>query len=480
MRFRRPATLVAAAVLTLTTALAGCGSMLTPEQRAAVSGNGGYGASGGNGGGAAGPDAAGGPGQAAGPGAAGGPAGAGPGGGSAAAGPGSPGGAKGPGIGGGGCKPGAASDKGVTPNSIAIGNASDISGVVPSLFQGAQDATKAFAAYANANGGICGRTLDVHAYDTGETNSGDKAAAQKGCGETFAMVGSMSAWDNGGASDTSGCGEPDVRGMSQTKDRANAPTSFGAHSYNPGYYSTAGADYFGHKYPDGVKKAALLYINQGAVQSEVDAETKVDQSRGWNFIYTQPIDVSDVNYSPYVLQMQNKGVQVVIFIGVAQHGVRMAKAMQQQGYKPQAFIVDQAIYGDEYVSSGGSAVDGTYSEIQSLPLEELNSTPEGQLYVQWLQRVKPGAKPTMDGLVAWSAARLFATELVKLGPNPTRQGLLAALAGVHDWNGAGLTAPMDVAGRKTPPCSMFVQVRGPRWTRDGPASGYACGSLAGV
>ena len=48
---------------------------------------------------------------------------------------------------------------GITDSEIVIGNASDISGPVPGLFEAAQDATKAYVAYFNSTSDICGRKL---------------------------------------------------------------------------------------------------------------------------------------------------------------------------------------------------------------------------------------------------------------------------------------------------------------------------------
>ena len=89
-----------------------------------------------------------------------------------------------------------------------IGNASDISGPVPGLFESAQDATKAYVAYFNSTSDICGRKLKLVTYDSRTDAGADQQAYTKACDEAFAMVGSMSAFDSGGAATAQGCGLP--------------------------------------------------------------------------------------------------------------------------------------------------------------------------------------------------------------------------------------------------------------------------------
>ena len=93
---------------------------------------------------------------------------------------------------------------GITDTEITIGNSSDISGPVPGLFESAQDATKAYVAYFNSTSDICGRKLKLVTYDSRTDAAADQQAYTRACDEVFAMVGSMSAFDSGGAGDRAG------------------------------------------------------------------------------------------------------------------------------------------------------------------------------------------------------------------------------------------------------------------------------------
>src|SRR6478672_11866524 len=139
---------------------------------------------------------------------------------------------------------------GATDKTITIGNSSDISGPVPGLFEASQDAVKAYVAYFNATSDICGRKLALKTYDSRTDASADQQAYTKACDETFAMVGSMSAFDSGGASTAQSCGLPDLRSAAVTGDRDRCTTCFGAQSTVATEFENAVPDYVIKNHPD--------------------------------------------------------------------------------------------------------------------------------------------------------------------------------------------------------------------------------------
>jgi ABC-type branched-subunit amino acid transport system substrate-binding protein len=94
----------------------------------------------------------------------------------------------------------AAAEDGVTADSITIANLADLTGPVPGLFKAAQDGMKAFVAYINSQGGVLGRQLELQTYDTNTNATEHRIATTQACNEAFAIVGSFSVGDNGGAS----------------------------------------------------------------------------------------------------------------------------------------------------------------------------------------------------------------------------------------------------------------------------------------
>jgi ABC-type branched-subunit amino acid transport system substrate-binding protein len=362
---------------------------------------------------------------------------------------------------------------GVTDSEITIGNASDISGPVPGLFESSQDAVKAYVAYFNSTTDICGRKLKLATYDTRTDAGADQQAYTKGCAEVFAMVGSMGAFDSGGAAATQSCGLPDIRSAAVTKDRNACTTCFPATSVNTGEWENAPGEFIKANYPDAVAHAGLLYLNAGAAAENGPLEASAMTKQGLHFDVVQAIDVAEFNYAPYAQALKDKGVKVVLWVGSYQHSLKLAQAMQQIGYKPDLYLRDPTDYNPDFVETGGDAVDGTVVFLNFVPFEEASTNKEMQLYTSWLQQVSPGAAPTFFGVFSWSAARLFVEQSLKLGGQLSRPALVSALSKVDNWTANGMTAPQHVGSKRTADCWRFIQLSGGTWSPVGSAK-YTC------
>ena len=364
---------------------------------------------------------------------------------------------------------------GVTNDTLRIGNSSDISGPVPGLFTAAQQATQAFVNYFNSTGGrICGRKLVLDLYDSHTDAGGDQLAYAKGCENDFAMVGSMSAFDSGGARTAQSCGLPDIRAISTTTERGGCTTCFSAQPAGPQAFENAVPDYL-IKHTGG-KNAAMLYINVGASAANGQSQVKHETKRGVHYVVNQGIDITDFNYSPYVQKMKDKNVQSVQFIASSAQFARLAQAMQAADFHPKVYLIDPSAYNEDYTKSAGPAGVGTTVYVNFTPFEEAGSNPEISLYVRYLQQVSPGAKPTFFGLFAWSATRLFVEQAVKLGGRLTRSSLLASVRTVDNWTSHGGHAPQHVGSKKIADCWRFLKWTGRAWVPvDGRA--YHCNGL---
>lgn len=369
---------------------------------------------------------------------------------------------------------------GVTDDKIIIGNSSDVSGPVPGLFESAQEATKAYVAYFNASGAkICGRSLELKSYDSRTDAAADQQSYTRACDEVFAMVGSMSAFDSGGAATAQNCGMPDIRSAAVTRARYACTTCFGAQSTKATEFQNAVPDFVLKNYGSAGQNAAMLYINAGAAAENGKTQSDAMNKRGMKFKYLQGIDVSEFNYAPYVQSMKDKGIEYVQFIGAYQQAVRLAQAMEQQSFKPKIYILDPTAYTPEYVKSGGSAVEGTVIFTNFTPFEEAGSNPETQLYLNWLQQVKPGATPGFFGAFSWSAARLFVERATALGGKLSRPAMVADLRTVNKWTANNLTSPQNVGSKRTGDCWRFITLKGGRWVPLG-GTKYTCNGTTSV
>ena len=460
---RLASTVVVALVLTFSAA---CGARLTEEQRqTGIASGGGLGA-----------DAAGG-GELAGSGS-GDPAdigGGGPGGGSsdvAAGSGGGPSGGPGSGVPEGGN--GGATDTGVTANEITLAAIADVTGPQPGLFKSAHQAMQALVAYANSEGGIFGRQLKVDLIDSQTTSGGNRAATIEACEKAFAMVGSMSAFDDGGVEPGEECGIPDLSAIPTNPTRALASNQFAAYPNGPDEYIIGPAKYIKQKYPEAAESAAFFWLNAAVTRSTAERRIAVYEDLGYNFKIKREVQVLEANYGPYVLEMRQEGIEYVSMVGDFQSISRFLKAMRQQNYFPTVREWDSVAYDPDFLDSAGPAAEDSRIYLNTNLLEEINSNKEMQLYAGWLNRVAPGAEPDYFGLYAWSAGRMFVKAATDVGPKLTREKLMDVLNDLHSWDGYGLHAAHDI-GRQIPsPCYLYVQVRNGRFARETPSSGFDC------
>ncbi|MCW2785541.1 MAG: hypothetical protein JWP74_2058, partial [Marmoricola sp.] len=274
-----------------------------------------------------------------------------------------------------------------------------------------------------------------------------------------------------------GCGLPDIRSAAVTATRNACSTCFGAQATGPHEFSNEVPDYFLKNYHAASQKAAFVYLNAGAAAENARYQEDVEKQRGMHFLYQTGIDVAEFNYGPYVQQLKSKGVQWVQFLGAYQQEVRFAQALQSADYHPQVLLFDPSAYDNNFLKTGGSAVEGAFMFINFLPLN--TNQPELNLYKQWLGQVAPGADATFFGEFAWSAAKLFTEKAIALGGKLTRASLVAQIKGVHNWNGGGMHGPMDVGGKHSPSCIRFMKVKGGQFVPFG-GNNYVChGSSVG-
>lgn len=468
---------------------AACGARLTDSQRdeALSYGRGGGEVTNGNGPDVAGPDTVAGPsagpvagpngpvtgpgGPAAGP--AGGPA-AGPGGGPAAGPAGAKDFTKAPAGGNGG-----ATDVGVTATSITVANVSDVSGAVPGLFEDARFAVQAyFKYYAARYGTLYGRKIQVLALDSQLDSGANRSASIQACAEAFGGVGSVSAFDQGGAPVIKDCKSkggtfPDLRGLATTDQMKAVPNAWPVNAAGTGGKRSLGQfGWAAAKFPQAIKKAAYVYsdgeVTRQLEQQDVEGTTK---ALGYNWVAEIPVGTTETNYGPAAQQIKSSGAQYVTFVGAYQQAASLARSMRGLGWKPQVYQPTVTAYTPSFITQAGDALrdDYVYIGVTSSLNEEMSLSPELQLYAQWLQQVKPGAQPTNIGAFAWGAASLWVREMIEVGPRPTRAALLARIANVKSYTGNNLFSAQDVGGRELGDCVAIVRVTGGKFVRFLPA-----------
>jgi ABC-type branched-subunit amino acid transport system substrate-binding protein len=378
------------------------------------------------------------------------------------------------------CSGGGATDKGVTADTINLATIYDGTGVQGGLFNSAFQGTEAAAAYFNSIGGICGRKVHIDAYDDHTESTGNRAATQNACGKDFAIVGSMSAFDDGGVPVIKSCGVPDVPAVPVTSQHETASTTHAAYPNRGDYFIEAYPRYIAKHYPGVIKHAGIIWLNAAAPRSNAQARMSAYEKAGFHWVYHQEVQAVEPNYAPYIAAMQQAGVQYFTMVGNWQSIGRLLDAAQQQQWKPQVYDWDSVVYDPNFVAQYGQQADGSLFYMNVTPVEEARSSKEVALYLYWLNKTCGNCTPTYFGEYAWSAARLFQAAAEQVKGNLTRTAFLSSIEGIHQWNDYGLSATHD-PGRNLPsPCVFYGKIQGGKFVRVDPSgSGFDC-SLGGL
>ena len=359
---------------------------------------------------------------------------------------------------------------GITDSTITIANVADLSGPVPGLFKSAQAAVTAYLAYFNSTSSVCGRKLKLVSLDSGTSESGDQQASTSACGEAFAMVGSLSAFDAGGTNVVDQCGIPDLRTLTTEPLRFHSPMSYGVYSTAVPEITSVPFRYV-KTLGDAYKSAGYVYLNAGAAIIQAQSFMKALTSLGYQIKDQIAIDVTSVpNYNGYATELKSDGIKYVEYTGAYQYAQKLKEAFEQQDYHP-IFMLDPVAYDAGFVSAG-SAMDGTYVFVPGPLFQEADRNPELQTYIDWLQRTS-GGTPTFFGVYAWCAAALFTQLAVELGGKLTRASLLTAIRGVHNYTNNGMVPPQDPGGKHTTHCASVLQLEHGAWIRRTPYP-YTC------
>ena len=371
---------------------------------------------------------------------------------------------------------GGATDVGVTATEIRIGNVSTLSGPVPGLFQGAVVGTLAYAAYQNSLGGIHGRMLKVDVRDDGLDTGNNRAQTKDLVARDFALAGSVSVNDAGGAPEEAAAGIPDV-GVGLSEERRNLPTFFSPVPTPGRGYRTGQFLWYSRHFPDAVKAVGTMYGDVAASKTSHQDMRHAAESLGWKFVYERGFQATETDFTADVVRMRQSGVKMVYIVASDEKGMaRFAKAMAQQNWKPEVFATGPSGYDADLFTLGGQAVEGMYvdQQVSMFAGEDGGNVPEVRLVNQWVQKVKPGYVADLYVAWAWSSMRLLTQAIEAVGPNLTRAAVVKQLRTVDNFDSNGLVAPGGPGPRKPALCYIVLQVKNQKYQRVEPEKGYLC------
>jgi branched-chain amino acid transport system substrate-binding protein len=369
-----------------------------------------------------------------------------------------------------------ASDVGVTPTQITLGNVVTLTGPIPGLFKGSQAGTDAYFKYINSKGGVNGRKLVLKTADDALNCNQNQTQTQDLVGSVFAFVGSFAVFDNCGAKVFAA--NPTVADVHYLlSDDANKEVNGFSPQPAPPGFRLGPYKYYKQKYPDAVKKVGSLWASTSPTTWA--NQKAAEESLGYKILYERSVAPTETDFTADILRMKNQGVQ---FWDLRNQNVtqisKMLSQAAQQNFKPQVIMTNSEYDASFFKLLPDPTVANSVITDQPFAMflgEDAKSVPEVKLFQTWMKKTHSDVTPDLFAMYSWASAALFVDALKAAGQNPTRASLITALKGIHNFDDNGFVAPADVGNKKPPACWMLLKVNNEKFQRVFPkGKGYAC------
>ncbi len=381
-----------------------------------------------------------------------------------------------------------ATDVGITATEIHVAVIADVDNpIVPNLFKGSKDAVEGAAKYLNSKaggGGLAGRKVVVDFYDSKLNANATTNAEIQACQNDVAVVGtsavSLASVDEmRNCKDSTGAvtGLPDIPFVSTALAQQCSDQSFPmappqvicstADQHPQTFQPNVGRGYY-YKQKFGNVHGIYIFGSDSKSARDSSFVSGIGQLRVVCCKSDQDFDVSGFApqsaYTPVAQAMKNDSSNY----GQATQGsqtILLRKEATLQGINSQVKVWDctTGCYSTSFLKDGGSDVDGQFVDTLYLPFlsaAEQNANPMLKNFVKYTGKDKADG----FGVYAWSAMIAFrdaVNNVVKAnGVNGvTRKTILEELNKIHDFNADGMFGTIDLAGRKTSPCHVLMQVK---------------------
>ena len=380
-----------------------------------------------------------------------------------------------------------ADDVGITNSEIRLAVIADVdTPVQPGLFQKSVDAMNAWAKVVNKAGGIAGRKVVIDFIDSKLNPNETRNAIIKACANDFAMVGGEALFMSN-VDDLVGCknkagaaiGIPDIPGLALDPNEQCSAASYvinGLGPYcntkdqNPQTYVASQGDYryFLSKNKDlhgvflvpadlkSTKNSLLPWYN-----AAVDLGIKKDGDGFYDAFQSQPQSA----LTPVVQAIKDNNSTFAYSASDKMLGLR--KEANLQGVTSvKVWGCTQACYSADFVKNGGTDVEGTYSQITTLPFyTEYQRNPTLKKLVAAVGGID---KVDSNAMASWLAALLFEDAVAKAsasGGTLDRKAIFDALKQETKFDAQGIMGPTDVASHLPPNCIVMTQVKNGKLVR---------------
>lgn len=375
----------------------------------------------------------------------------------------------------GSCSPQPSDEVGVTDTEIRLGNVSTISGPIAGFGTTGLNGVKAYLAYINSQGGVCGRQLTLVTGDDRLDTGVNRSAVLSLADQVLGFVGGTTVVDAGLADALAGTNIAST-GLVVSDPAVASPNTFSPSPIDPSGNTQGTAamwSYFART--RGITRVAIIYPAQADARTRGNAYIPDIQSAGLQVDGPYEVSVTETNYVGVAQQMENNGVDAIITALEVTGMARFAQAMDQIDFHPRVAFYGSQAYGQPFLDLAGPAAEGTTLGV-AFDIFENTANPTVALFNEWYARTAPGSDPDFFSIIGWAGADMMVQALTAAGPAPTRDAVMSFLQGLHSFDAHGFLAANDPAGKHAAPDFAVITVTNGEWVREYPASGFGPGT----
>lgn len=361
---------------------------------------------------------------------------------------------------------------GVTDDQIVLGSISTLSGAVPGLGASSEGAARAYVAYRNATGGVCGRELVLKTADDGMDNGRHRSIVTEMSDQVLGIVGGLAGGDAGSADTV------DTLGMPVVSVAISKPFDDAAVTYNVNpYFADVNRPLPKYRYlhSQGVRKAAIVYTAVDQTRSEINLRHKPQMvAAGIQVVHEAEVPLSTLSYDSAARAVANSGADYLLFLSDGSISASMARSMYDTGYDGLKVAEYLTAYGSKFPELAGPGAEGAVSPIRTLPNEEPGASPEQDAFLEWFSRVAPDQPADTFAADSWVSAKAFVDNLEALPGPISRDALLAQIGSVGEYDAGGLLGPIQLGSQTSNGCVILMRYESGSWKRMAPDQGFMC------
>jgi hypothetical protein len=211
---------------------------------------------------------------------------------------------------------------------------------------------------------------------------------------------------------------------------------------NPRYVSAGYFAALAKKYPQAVKKAAMGSQNNPSILEPMHKQEDAAQALGWTVVDFQLPPLSVTDWTPYIQELQTKGVTAV-WPSTDAIIPPYLQAMSTAGYKPAFILLGTQFYNSTLTKAmAGLQLPPIYVLTSWWPLEMASQNPSTNQMVQVMHKYASGDAIDFDDEEGAEAWLLWAKSASACGANLTVSCILTSAAAQKNWTAGGIQAPV--------------------------------------